>query len=276
MPRPLPRTPPRNTLKELRQEVGFCCPVANCSSPYLTWHHFDPPWRYEQHHRVEGMIALCREHADKADHGAFTNEQIRSLKRVGRERAQQVRGRFDWMRYEILTVVAGNFFHRVDTVLEVNEVKSVWFDRDEQGYLLLNVRMPTLSKEPRARIEQNTWITNPGVEEVICPPHGRLIDIKYRNGDKFRVEFFSAETAGALSKRYPPQGFWTGMDFINYPITVAEIWATATGAPISLTPTSIEFASNTISGNLIAGKYLRAAIGLIVNDVDADQLFPMD
>jgi hypothetical protein len=84
----------------LRQEVGFCCPVQDCGSPYLTWHHFDPPWRVKHHHRPEGMIAVCREHADKADHGSFTDDQLRELKREGRSRASQVRGRFDWMRQD--------------------------------------------------------------------------------------------------------------------------------------------------------------------------------
>jgi hypothetical protein len=88
----------------LRQEVGFCCPVQDCGSPYLTWHHFDPPWRVEHHHRPEGMIALCRAHADKADHESFTDDQLRELKRVGRLRAAEVRGRFDWMRQDLLSV----------------------------------------------------------------------------------------------------------------------------------------------------------------------------
>jgi hypothetical protein len=82
----------------LRQDVGFCCSVQDCGIPYLTWHHFDPPWRVEHHHRPEGMIALCREHADKADHGSFTDDQLRELKQEGRSRAAEVRGRFDWMR----------------------------------------------------------------------------------------------------------------------------------------------------------------------------------
>lgn len=29
------------TIAILRREVGFGCPV--CRSPFLTWHHFDPP-----------------------------------------------------------------------------------------------------------------------------------------------------------------------------------------------------------------------------------------
>src|SRR3984885_9748514 len=98
MPKPPGRKPPRNTLKALRAEVGFLCPVKDCGRPYLTWHHFDPPWRVKKHHQPEGMIALCREHADQADNGAFTDHQLRELKITGKGRAHEVRGRFNWMR----------------------------------------------------------------------------------------------------------------------------------------------------------------------------------
>src|SRR5215211_7582447 len=74
------RTPPIEVRRELRREVGFGCPVDGCGSPYLTWHHFDPPWKERQHHDVVGMVALCREHHDKADVGAFTRQQLRQLK----------------------------------------------------------------------------------------------------------------------------------------------------------------------------------------------------
>jgi hypothetical protein len=72
----LSRTPPIQVTREIRSEVGFSCPIDRCGNPYLTWHHFDPPWSIEQHHRPEGMVALCREHADKADAGAFTDDQV--------------------------------------------------------------------------------------------------------------------------------------------------------------------------------------------------------
>jgi hypothetical protein len=106
------RTPPAGIRRALRQEVGFHCPVDGCGNPYLTWHHFDPPWRVEHHHRVEGMIALCLDHAARADAGAFTNDQLRTLKREGRDRATAIRGRFDWMRRDLLAVVGGKFLLR--------------------------------------------------------------------------------------------------------------------------------------------------------------------
>ncbi len=72
--------PPADIRRALRVEVGFGCPVDGCGSPYLTWHHFDPPWRERQHHDAAGMIALCLQHHKEADSGAFSHEQLRVLK----------------------------------------------------------------------------------------------------------------------------------------------------------------------------------------------------
>lgn len=74
------RTPPTSVCKALRQEVNYGCPVPGCGSPFLTWHHFDPPWREHQHHNPEGMIALCANHAQMADSGVYTKEQFKRWK----------------------------------------------------------------------------------------------------------------------------------------------------------------------------------------------------
>src|SRR3990172_955656 len=99
------RTPPPDVRRELRREIGFGCAFPGCGNPYLYWHHFDPPWRKLQHHNPSGMIALCGEHHAKADVGAFTREQLREFKRGAIERAEEVKGRFDWMRHSLLAVV---------------------------------------------------------------------------------------------------------------------------------------------------------------------------
>ena len=257
----------------LRQEVGFCCPVQGCGSPYLTWHHFDPPWRVEHHHRPEGMIALCREHADKADHGSFTDDQLRELKRVGRSRAAEVRGRFDWMRQDLLSVVGRNFFYEERVIFQLGEVPCIWFDRDKDGYLLLNFKMPTLGDRPRAQIDQNFWSVSPAAEEVICPPNGRLIEVSYSNGDKFRVEFFNAESPGDVDKRYPPHGQrrWYGQ--VQFPLTVVEIWETAAGTNIEFGPKFSSLGNNQMI-DCFSARSGRAAIRMDISPVQLAALFP--
>jgi hypothetical protein len=115
------------------------------------------------------MIALCRPHADKADNGSFTDEQLRELKAKGKTRGIEAQGRFDWMRQDLLAVAGTNFCYRTDIIFQIGETRCIWFERDENGYLLLNFMMPTLSDRPRARIKQNFWQAGLGADEVICP-----------------------------------------------------------------------------------------------------------
>jgi hypothetical protein len=61
---------PDKVKKFLRAEAGFGCPAEGCSSPYLTYHHFDPARREKEHRQPAGMVALCREHHDAAEGGA--------------------------------------------------------------------------------------------------------------------------------------------------------------------------------------------------------------
>jgi hypothetical protein len=75
------RDPGEAIKRQLRDEVNFGCPVQECGSPILTYHHFDPPWADNFEHNVPGMVALCKPHHDRADGGLWTKEQLREMKR---------------------------------------------------------------------------------------------------------------------------------------------------------------------------------------------------
>lgn len=149
------------------------------------------------------MIALCAEHHDKADNDAFTDDQLRALKHAGRNRSDAVSGRFDWMRDKLLAIVGGNAYYEVRTPLQVAGKPVVWFNRDEDNRFLLNVEMPTLSGQPRMRIEDNYWIETGAPDDLECPPKGTLVAATYRNGDVIRVEFSEAPDVNALVTAYP-------------------------------------------------------------------------
>ncbi|MEW5735721.1 MAG: hypothetical protein AB1921_12755 [Thermodesulfobacteriota bacterium] len=76
------RNPPSDVKKLLRQEVNYGCPVPGCGSPFLTWHHFDPPWSVKEHHNPDSMIALCTQCHPMADAGAYSSEQFEALKGI--------------------------------------------------------------------------------------------------------------------------------------------------------------------------------------------------
>jgi hypothetical protein len=218
------------------------------------------------------MIALCREHADKADNGAFTDDQLRELKREGRSRAALVRGQFDWMRRNLLAVVGGNFYYETQVIFQICDVPCIWFDRDENDYLLLNFKMPTITGQPRTQIERNFWSVTPAVHEVVCPPNGRLIEVSYPNGDKFRAEFFNADSPDVIDRRYPspqPRG-WDAK--VRFPLTIVELWETAAGTRIEFGP---KF-SRVGGMQVINGFFAYSGAGIVMNasPTELSMLFP--
>lgn len=254
------RTPNVAVRRELRKEVGFGCPVPGCANPYLTWHHFDPPWEIRQHQDPAGMIALCREHHDKADAGAYTPDQLREFKRLGQKRIQEVRGRFDWMRHSLLAVVGGSFFYETPDIFVFRGERSIWFSRDEEGYLMLNVRMLSNSGQPRTRIEDNFWISRGDQEDVESPPSGKLLHVKYPNGDMLKVQFFVLGSAAAAQKRYPevsPENW----DKIPFPITAVEVHNKVGGTDFAFGPRRTTLPGAIISGMFVSHCQTAISIG---------------
>ena len=95
---------PKAVKEVLRSEVGFGCPIKGCGNPYLEYHHFDPPVNIKPHNEPKGMIALCAQHHKKADGGAYTVEQLHTLK-TDKTNAALVKGNLDWLRKNLLAVV---------------------------------------------------------------------------------------------------------------------------------------------------------------------------
>ena len=228
------RTPPVEVRRELRREVGFGCPVPGCGNPYLSWHHFDPPWNVRQHQEPCGMIALCSEHHAKADSGAFTKGQLQDLKETAAQRELAVSGKFDWMRNSILAVVGGNFFFETPIIFEFKGQPAIWFNRDDNGYLLLNVKMLTSARELRVTIEDNFWLSIGSPDDLECPPSGKLLKVKYTNHDELKIEFVELVSEEAVKKRYPEASpeQWK----IAFPITAVEVFEKVGGTDFEFGP----------------------------------------
>lgn len=235
------RTPPANVRRLLRKEVGFGCPVPDCANPYLEYHHFDPPWSEREHHDPEGMIALCTMHHKQADVGTFTNDQLRHMKETIAPDGV-VRGRFNWMRNDILPVVGSNLWPGTTKILRYNGFPIIWFRKDEAGFQRLNLRMLSTSGEPRLLLDDNDWILKGCPTEFSSPPSGRLISARYANGDYLKVEFFELSSSDTAALRYPqvPPEYIADLRF---PQTAVEVSATVAGAPISFTPQGLQIKS---------------------------------
>jgi SEC-C motif-containing protein len=237
------RTPPSAVIQELRREVGFGCPVRGCGNPYLKWHHFDPPWNVEHHHRSAGMIALCAEHHDKADANAFTKEQLRDLKAQARAGAD-VEGRFDWLRRELAIRVGSNFYFHTPIVLTFRKAPLIWFTNDERGHQLLNIRLLSRSGEPRWVMQDSYWMLAGSPADVVCPPSGRLVDVRYSNGDRVRVEFREIGSAEDGWKVFPE--FWPADNVGEYPATACDVTYRIAGTTIDVTPNYLRAGGSSI------------------------------
>jgi hypothetical protein len=118
---------PDKIKKFLRAEVGFGCPIEGCGSPYLTYHHFDPPQRDRVHNEPTGMVALCRQHHDAAEGGAYTVDQIRALKSEGAERNKKIEGNFQWRRQQLIVHVGQTLSFETPFPLAFNGIPVVGF-----------------------------------------------------------------------------------------------------------------------------------------------------
>ena len=236
--------------------------MPDCGNPYLSWHHFNPPWRDERHHRPADMIALCLDHSAKADGGAYQPELLREWKKTGQAQAVSIEGRFQWMRRDYLAVIGGNFYYKNGTILQIGLRRCIWFGRDADGYQLVNFWMPTTADEPRARVFESGWIVPPNIKDMECPPTGKRLKVWYANGDRIAFEFFDIADAGQLVDRYPAAKDWR--NHVDFPTTVVEISERASGSPIEFGPAETTLpGQNIIRNSFIGGGGVAIQIGAV-------------
>ena len=114
------RTPPSDIRQVLRREVNFGCPIPSCGSPYLEYHHFDPPFSVREHHDPEGMIALCTKHHPMADGGKWTKEDLHRMKQQPFLRTNKLTDEsFGWHRRKLILAIGG-FYVNPSIFLRMN------------------------------------------------------------------------------------------------------------------------------------------------------------
>jgi hypothetical protein len=248
----LQRDPPAEVRRVLRQEIGFGCHVPTCRSPFLEYHHFDPEWHVEHHHRPEGLIPLCPSHHAQA--GAFTVEQLRAFKRAAYD--NPVKGRFEWLRREIVGAVGGSLYHETPVLVQLGSEPMVWFRRDEFGHALLNVRMLTTpgNQMDRVRIQDNDFNVRGTPTDFETPPSGRLLRVRYANGDYMRIEFREIRSLEAAAKRFPDvRSDGLAMVAEHWPMTFVIITMQAGGIGVRFGPTMTKLQrNNTIRGSVMS------------------------
>lgn len=157
------RTPPADRRRQLRKEVGFGCPVAGCRKPFLTWHHFDPPWNERNHHEVKGMIALCREHHDEADAGLHSKDELRALKTTTAV-AETVTAQFDcWAKKSILVRLGGMYCGGSALTLAVENQPIITLNRRANGLLEVSFKLRSADGTVVLEMEDNGFECTPSL-----------------------------------------------------------------------------------------------------------------
>ena len=158
------RNPPEGVKRALREEVGFGCPVPDCREPFLTWHHFDPPWHERQHHDPHGMIALCTKHHAMADRGVFSKARLRTLK-CSPHSVEKVRAKFEWARPKQLVRLGGFYMGGKRSVmnLEVGVFREcfVGLNENDVGLLELSFVLRDPGMNRVAVMENNMFVARP-------------------------------------------------------------------------------------------------------------------
>lgn len=162
------RTPPVSVRRQLRAEVDFGCPL--CGSPYLEYHHFDPPFADEPHHNPDGMIALCATHHAQAN--SYTTQQMRDLKSQSR---YEVSGQFNWRRRHTVFVCGSNYAYQCRSMLNVHGFDLVYFEKDKDGYDTLSLNIYDICLNRIFDMKQNDWISRTDVDDIEAPPSSRKI-----------------------------------------------------------------------------------------------------
>lgn len=158
----------------------------------------------------------------------------------------EVRGKFEWMRDDVLAVIGGSFYYETPNMVVFRGTPVIWFNRDDQRRLMLNLRVLTTSKQPRPRLEDNDWIILGDPLDVESPPNGSWLRVRYDNGDDVAVRFREWPDASALGGVYP-RALDLGSQ-LRFPLVTAEISFEVGGTNISFSPTMTKLGTNQVTG----------------------------
>ena len=141
------RRPPASIRRLLRKEAGFVCAYPGCGEPYLEYHHFDPPWHVESHHRAEGMVAFCPSHHSRAD--AWTVEQIKEWK--AKPASDYICAQVEWRREKTIFIAGNNVTLGCASLLKIDDRQIIWLTSDDRGRALMNFDLRNTLGEPVSR-----------------------------------------------------------------------------------------------------------------------------
>jgi hypothetical protein len=198
---------------------------------------------------------LCPNHHGQAE--AFTVQQLRDFKRLAHQKPAS--GRFEWLRQDLVGAVGGALYHETPVLVRYRSEPVIWFNRDELGNALLNVRMLSTSNEPRLQIADSDFMVVGDPTDFETPPSGRLLRVRYENGDYLRIEFQSIKSLDVAIKRFSHiRADWIADTIQQWPSTFVLISMQVGGTPYRFGPTTTKMEHLAMRGSI----FTRGNIGL--------------
>lgn len=189
------RLPPADIRRNLRREVGFGCPVNGCRSPFLEYHHFDPPWNEGLAHIESGMIALCPSHHAMADSGAWIKEDLRNMKQETTR--PPVKGRINWNLANSVLIAGKNYFFGNTISLRLMDYEVFGLHQDSEGRLFVNALFWDSNLNAVLQIQENDiLINNLASGDFSCTASGNKLRVESRfSNTYFEIEMHRAKTS---------------------------------------------------------------------------------
>lgn len=137
------------------------------------------------------------------------------------------------MRNKLVARLGGNFYVDTPILVAITGVPLIWFERNEFGELMLNYRLRTGSV-----ITNNSWeVPQDQLQEVICKPGGRSLDVRHTNGDRFAVTYTEHVDRGSFAREH----LALEQDAIplgdnDFPITVVALTSVSSAGTFQLHP----------------------------------------
>ena len=215
------RNPPPNVKRILRKEVNYGCPVPNCGSPFLSWHHFDPPWSVKEHHNPEGMIALCTQCHPMADSGAFSPAQLRCFKQNPNP-IEFVKAKFPWMP-ENCIIRLGGCYAQDWCRISISGEPILEIRKDKVGLTTINFVLKNESNEILATMHENVFhALNDSIHDLAISASANRIKI-WSEERCIGLEFHYSRMSATEIEKYIQKDTPVMPDFVGQPVPIENL-----------------------------------------------------
>ncbi|HET7398125.1 MAG TPA: hypothetical protein VFJ94_06355 [Intrasporangium sp.] len=161
------------------------------------------------------------------------------------------------MREDVLAVIGANYYYETPNMVVFRGKPLIWFERDDNNRMLLNLDMPTTSGEPRTLLVRNDWIIQGKPSDVESPPSGSSLRVRYSNGDDVSVCFREWADPQRLGAAHPVA---LRLDSeLRFPLITAEVALEVGGTGMSFGPRATSLGGITMTDCVMS----RCGAGLV-------------